>query len=433
MWSLFEKRLIERMEKEHHVGTAVGVLKKGVVIYQRGFGVLDLQSRSPVTSNSLFGTASISKSFAALAIMILEEQGLLSVHDPVVKYVPGFKLKRISNMRKIKIHHLLSHTSGLAPVKRDENRNRFKDEKNFLMRGDHSILGDPGQYFSYSNDMFSLLGEIIEKTSGKLFRRFITEEILRPLEMNRTTLSIEEIHKMNQVSTPYTYNKEKRAHRKEAWPPLGIYEVGGGVRSTVLDLLEYGDLFLNHGKIGDEELLSPAAVKRMYQPYAKISQNKYYGYALNVTSDYHGYTLVEHGGSQPGVSSHFGFVPEEDLVVVVLSNVSDLPAGDIWLEAVNTALGIPMEEKDEGFPESSLSEAQWQRLMGTYSSDEGHWLEVKIVNHQPLIHINGEDHSVYPSDEKTLVIKGSNIPVHFYITDHRCWAAFFGMRMLLKE
>ncbi|MRG87283.1 serine hydrolase domain-containing protein [Salinibacillus xinjiangensis] len=433
MWSLFEQRMQTRMENEHIVGAAVAVMQKGIVIYQQGFGVGDLQTQTPVNSNTVFGTASISKSFTALATLKLADQGFLSIDDSITKYIPGFHIKGMENTDGIKVHHLLTHTTGLAPVKRNEERNHFKDEKHFLMEHQHPLLGKPGEYFSYSNDMFSLLGEIIEKVSGKLYRRYIIEEILSPLEMNRSTLSVEELQKLNQVSTPYTYNKEKNQHEEQDWPTLGVYEVGGGVRSTALDLLEYGDLYLNKGKIGESSIISPQQIRKMSKPYAKVGRNRYYGYGLKVTPDYHGRTLIEHGGSQPGVSSNFGFIPEEELVVVVLSNVSNVAAGDIWLEAVNTAIGLPLEERDEKEPEITLSIKQLERLVGTYSSEEGMRLEITLDHDVPIVHIDNEVYDAYASDEQTLVVKATERPIRFYFKNKQPWAAFFGMRMLLKD
>src|SRR5699024_11702479 len=140
--------------------------------------------------------------------------------------------------------------------------------------------------------------------------------------MNRSNFSIEEIKKFTNVTVPYVYDKDKEKHEKQLWPKLGNYEVGGGLRSTVLDLIKYGDLFINSGKTKDKQTITEKLLKKTYQPYVQIDQKTYYGYAFKVTPGYYGTTLVEHSGGQPGVASNFGFLPVKNISFVVLTNLS---------------------------------------------------------------------------------------------------------------
>ena len=109
----------------------------------------------------------------------------------------------------------------------------------------------------------------------------------------------------------------------------------------------------------------------MAEPVHYTSGNSYYGYALQMTPNYSGVTLVEHGGGQPGVSSNFGFIPEEGLVAAVLTNMSDVSANAIWLAAINTALDLPIDQKRSIEPHYAIKPEQLQRMVGTYRSDEG--------------------------------------------------------------
>lgn len=130
--------------------------------------------------------------------------------------------------------------------------------------------------------------------------------------------------------------------KSRAWPALGTYEVGGGVRSCVLDLMKYGQLFLNDGKAADGRQIAPAdGLRKMWNsPMYPVDRKGCYHFALKATPSYAdlGVTLVEHSGSQPGVSSSFGLIPEKGITVAVLTNVSEIPASAIWLATVNTAL-----------------------------------------------------------------------------------------------
>jgi CubicO group peptidase (beta-lactamase class C family) len=421
------------MEEEMIAGAAIDVSQNGEILYQMGFGVCDLKTKEPVTPDTIFGIASISKSFTAMAIMKLAEEGKLSLDDPVIKYLPEFKLHKIENMKSVKIHHLLSHTAGLPPMRRREELNKFNDHLEHLAAEEYELLGLPGQYFSYCNDTFLLLGAIIERLKGRLYRRYITECILEPLHMHRSTFSLEEVEKFHNVSVPYVKNRKTNRLEEVPWPRLGNYEVGGGIRSNVRDLLKYGQLFINEGTYQGHSIVSKDYIKKMWDPVHRIGRKATYRYALRITPDYSGVTLVEHGGSQPGVSSHFGFVPEKGLVVAVLTNVANVPANEMWLAAINTALGFPLEQKSNIEPLYGGSIEELQRLVGTYRSAEGGKVTIFLDHHIPKAEIESEEFVLRPSDHRTLVIEKNQYPISFFFKDdEKAWAAFYGSRMLTR-
>lgn len=423
------------MEEEHIPGTAVSVSQDGEIIYEKGFGVRDLETERPVTPETIFGTASVTKSLTALAIMKLEETGKLNIDDPVKTYLPSFNIQGVEPIEDIKIHHLLTHSTGLAPMKRHENYYQFHQHTAYLRNEKHDLLGRPGDFFSYSNDAFLLLGAIIEKVTGRLYRRYMTEEILYPLNMNRSTFSIEEVKKMCNVSIPYIFDKDKERHITQAWPKLGNYEVGGGLRSSVRELMKYGELFLNKGNIDGKQYISNKTLEKMYKPHIQIDPYTFYGYGVRVTEDYHGATLIHHSGGQPGVSSYFGFSPEKNTCVAVLSNVTDATASDIWFEAVNIALGIPIHTKPVTFKNRVGDRDRLDRFIGKFSSKEGQ--EVTILSDggdNLTAEVEGEIHPLRKVDEDLLIFQKTDKPIRFFFNDDgQSWAVFLGMRMLLRE
>ena len=163
----------------------------------------DLETKEPVTPETIFGTASITKSFTALAIMKLAEEGKLQIDDPVSKYLPRFQLVGYDNIDEIKIHHLLSHTTGLASVKRLEELKGFEEHLRYLNETERTILGKPGEYICYNNDTFLLLGAIIEQVTGENYQDYIHNLLIEPLKMTRTTYSLHELHTFDNVTTPY--------------------------------------------------------------------------------------------------------------------------------------------------------------------------------------------------------------------------------------
>ncbi|WP_141432155.1 serine hydrolase [Bacillus sp. 03113] len=430
-WSLFEQSVQKRMEKDHIPGMAVAVSQNGKVIYEKGFGVADILTNEPVTTNTIFGTGSISKSFTALAIMMLEEEGKLSIDDPVKKHLPLFHLKGVKDINQIKIHHLLTHTTGLGIIERNEQLNKLSEHVNYLAEVEHEIFGQPGVYLSYGNDTFLLLGAIIEAKTGKLFRRFMTEQILNPLQMYRTSYSLEEVHKSDHVATPYKYSRENERYEKLNWPALGNYEVGGGIRTTVIDLLKYGELYINRGMANGKQMVSAKQIEKMWKPYFEMAKNSHYGYAWKV-NDYHGITLVEHNGVQQGVSSNFGFIPEKNIAVAVLTNVSNVAADVIWLEVINTMLNIPLHT--QRFLPVPFPIKNPKALLGTYVPKKGGRLEIIANNGELQGKINGEVYTLQLGENGSYFFNDTLMPIRFYFDQNgKAWAVFAGMRMLRKQ
>ncbi|MGG1658212.1 serine hydrolase domain-containing protein [Brevibacillus sp. NRS-1366] len=424
---------VNQFMEEHNVpGLSIAISHQGEVIYQNGFGVRDHDRKEPVTPETLFGIASVSKSFAAVAIMQLVAEGKLSVDDPVSRYVPSFRIGGKINADRIKIRHLLSHTSGVPPLLRREELTKLNDHLAYLGDLDIDSLGEPGEYFSYCNDMFLLLGAIIERVTGRLFRRYVTEQLLEPLHMHRSTFSLEEVARLHNVSVPYVQKGNKQVE-PAPWPALGNYEVGGGIRSNVLDLMQYGQIFVNARQYQEKEIASESLLRSMWQPVHRLTRNAWYGYALRMVPDYSGVTLVEHGGGQPGVSSNFGFVPEKGLVVAVLCNLDNVPIRNVWLAAVNAALELPLDQKDGEEPSYEASKEELDRLVGTYQSAEGGNLRLFQRDGIPVADVAGTEFELRASGSDTLVFLQNGSPLRFFFkAERQAWAVLLGMRMLVR-
>src|SRR5699024_7714881 len=189
---MFEQRLQKRMEREHIPGVAIAVSKKGQIIYQKGFGVKQFDTNEPVTPQTVFGTASITKSVTALVIMKLVEEGKLSIDDPVVTYLPNFRLASSKSIEKITIHHLLTHSTGLAPIDSKGGVHASQAHIVYVAGHNHILRGEAGDYFSSCNDTFLVIGAIIGSVTGKTSRSYVTETLLKPLQMNRSTFRMDQ-------------------------------------------------------------------------------------------------------------------------------------------------------------------------------------------------------------------------------------------------
>lgn len=407
------------MEKEHIPGLAVAVWKDGRTLYEKAFGYADIEKKMRVTPDTIFGAASITKSFTALVIMRLAEEEKLHIDDPVQEYLPDFTLQDDRYVKDITIKHLMSHTTGVATYKRIQSLNTFEEHLAYLKEAETPILGKPGKYFCYNNDLFLLLGAIIEKVTGKDYRGVIEEMVLKPYHMNRSTFYVDEVLQLEDVSSPYVV-EDGEAVRAE-WPKIGNYAVGGGIRTTVRDLVKYGQHFLRE----DDVMRTPVHV---------IRGTTSYGYGLQMTENYSGRTLIEHGGSQPGVSSNFGFIPEDNLVIAILTNVQGASAADIWLYVANTFLGLPFQQKRLIHPHYELKHDGFKPFIGLYTTGEGSVVEIRANDIQLEAVIEESVYRLRASNEQTLVIEDDERPIRFYFDENNeAWAILVGMRMFLRQ
>ena len=422
-WERFESYVTELMKKEQIPGVAIALSQNGKVIYERGFGVKDLETKEPITPETIFGIASITKTFTALAIMKLAEEGELQVDDAVKMHLPKFHLNHYNNINDIKIHHLLSHTTGLGTVKRNEQLTSFDEHLDYLSEIEQEILGEPGELFCYNNDMFLLLGAIIEIVTGESYKDYINNEIIIPMNMTRTTFNLDELTQFSNVTTPYIFENDKQITC--SWPTLGNYAVGGGIRSTVKDLLKYGNFYIED---------SNKFTHKMTTAVHRTNGTSSYGYGLQTTPNYEEVTLVEHGGRQPGVSSNFGFIREKGIVAAVLTNVGGVSADAIWLGAINTVLGMPADHKRSIEPHFDMKQEQLVRFIGTYETGEGSVVTIAYANEKLTATVEGKLHSLRASNVETLVITPIERPIRFFFNEHNeAWALFLGLRMYVRS
>ncbi|GAK09434.1 beta-lactamase [Geomicrobium sp. JCM 19038] len=311
----------------------------------------------------------------------------------------------------------------------------FDEHLDYLRNGDYELFAEPGDYFSYCNDTFLLLGAIIEKVSGQSYRTYVTEKLLKPLGLTRSTYDVDHLERFDNVSIPYVYNKEKNHQEAVAWPKLGNYEVGGGIRSTAVDLITYSRLYTDPSFRKARFPIRERVLKSMWRPLIEVNDFSSYGYALQVVSNYEGKTLVGHGGSQPGVSSYFGFIPEEDTVIVVLLNCSDAPADDLWRAIANVALDLPLEQSMIEETEYTMIDEEKKRLLGVYYVREGN-TEAHITEESDRLAItmDGRKLSLRAENATTLVIEETGKPLTFYLSeDGIAWGVRVGLRMFLRK
>jgi len=294
------------VELEHFSGTVL-VARDGRVLYAKAFGEADKDHSVPNTINTRFELGSIAKVITGVGFMRLVEKGIIGLEDTVVKHLPGFPFGD-----KIRIIHLLTHTSGL-PDYTAHPRFRavwplLRTIDDFLpMIFEQKLKEDmPGKNLSYCSSGFVLLAAIIERTSGRSFKEYIREEVLRPCGMTETSIAnLEDV--VPNRATGYVKDSLGRFNTYAYW--MVPFIASAGIQTTAGDLLKF-DLALAKGK-----LLGSAVMTRMVEPFLE----KNWGIVWRL-DEIDGQKVAYHGGETTGVSAMYRRYLEDGTTLVVLSN-----------------------------------------------------------------------------------------------------------------
>lgn len=301
-------------------GGAVLVAQGDSILFEKGYGLSDLKTKEPITPQTLFNLGSISKTFVSNAILILQEQGRLSVEDSLWKYFRNFRNKKIA--QKVKIKHLLTHTSGLP-----DNRQVKKDSVFYLTAKDaenwypvtqtDTLLFEPGSRYEYSNPAFNGLALIVEQVSGMKWQQFIARNIFRPSGMVHSTIT-DGPQPESGVSHGYSRIdgqwKEDDYGEEPTFPAAG----NGGVWSSVEELVRYEQAlrqakFLNAGSV--------RASRTVFRPVNwldTIPPKVGWSWFIGKTED--GLTTIGHSGDQGGFLCNYVVIPDRRIQVVILCN-----------------------------------------------------------------------------------------------------------------
>lgn len=456
----FEDYVSRLMAEQGAPGLAVAIAKGDEVIYTKAFGQRSKQSDLPVTSDTIFGIASITKSITGIAIAQLVEQGLMSYSDPVNKYLPEFKLPG-GGGEDVTIHHFLTHTSSMPPLPalgisirgntvpdktslkegekaedKDEPRiNTYTELIDYIAKHECELFGKPGEYFSYSNDAYAMLGAIVMRVSGMTYSEYVREHIFKPLGMNRSFLNFEEMREHQNVTDLYWKNEDEEIQESTNWQVAPPYLACGWIKTCATDLIRVFQMLANRGQYKGNRLLKPQSVADNVSMNHQFSLYDSYGHGLRVRTDYHGVTLVEHGGALKGVSSNAGYVPEKGISAVVLCNLSAVPVAKVWLAAVNLALDLPVETPRAVYKAKDWDLANVQRFTGPYKSGEGAEFDIVIEEGELWIK-HKKDHCVIKKLNDTTglyVLKGQETEIRFYLNNAgTAWGVGIGVRIIPK-
>ncbi len=377
-----EGLIVTLMQQMKIPGLSISVVNDKKIVYSKGFGARLLVDNLPATNETLFGVGSVSKSFTALAIMQLVEEGKISLDDPVSKYIP-FKLGKKDN--PILIKHLLSHSSGIpdleAAVVLIARHSWSKFEKYIPMSGPNDfylyvnqaveeVVANPGERYFYLNTGFIMLGHIIEKITGMKFDEYINEKIFLPLEMSRSTFKKEDFEKEEDRMTAYASEPDKPME-VTIHPFDELIYAAGGILSSVNELGNYLIMNINEGKFNNKQLIKPDSYRKLIEPRIDVADQFFgkfrYGFGWGITENFFGEPLIEHGGSTGMSSAHLAFLPKSKLGVAVAGNMGSVPGA-----IITQAILMLLQDKDPQTDHPMLRlDNKLSQFVGEYQSYKG--------------------------------------------------------------
>jgi CubicO group peptidase (beta-lactamase class C family) len=392
-----EDFIFEKISKTHLPGLSMVIVKDGEMVYSRGFGFRDVENGLRATPETLYGIGSVTKSFTALSIMQLVEEGKLSLDDPVSKYAP---LDLKFGEEPVRIWHLLSHSSGIPALAYAEAFIRYAtgagdkwmpianadDLFNFMKDANNWALTKPGERWFYLNEGYVTLGYIIKQLSGMEYTEYVKKRILEPLKMGRSFFKKEDVDADRDVATPYIITRDGDC--KKSLVPYGI-GADGGLISNVLGLARYVSMYINRGKYDGESLLSAEHVEEMEKPRVKLPAQTFgeeaYGYGLMTIPNFFGNKLVGHGGSVLVYTAYMGYIPDKKIGIAMLANGSGYPLSQISLYGLALMLG----ENPENLPFIKV-EKTFEQLTGLYETYKG-TMKAQVVSHGGILQLEIKD------------------------------------------
>ncbi|MFT5847395.1 serine hydrolase [Psychroserpens sp.] len=384
-------------------GVSVLVAKDGKVIYSNAFGIANMELDIKAVTDNVFEIGSITKQFTAVGILMLEEQGKLSVDDTITKYIPDYPTQG----KTITVHHLLNHTSGIqsytgmasfrtlarTDMTPTELIDKFKNEP---------MEFDPGTQFKYNNSGYILLGHIIEVVSGTSYEDFIQANIFDKVGMSNSYYGSMPRVIPNRASG---YSDAETGYRNAEYLSLTLPYAAGSIMSTTADLLKW------QNAISANTLIKRSTLEKAINGSTLDTGEAIpYGYGW-IKGDVNGSTTVEHSGGIFGYSSNGIYLPEENVYVIGLTNCDCGNVGAIVSNVAAMAIGKPFAKKEDAI---ALSDTQLSKWVGAYAYD-GAVRHITLKDNQLFSQREGSTNlEIYPMTATNFVFDGGDTSYDFY-------------------
>jgi CubicO group peptidase (beta-lactamase class C family) len=403
-------KIFAAYDKPGSPGCALGVVSGGKLIYSRGYGLANLEYGVPLSAQSVFDIASTSKQFVAMAALLLEQEGRISLEDPVRKWIPELP----DYGKPLTIRNMLEHTGGLRDYLtlgrlkglRPADYSSETDALHWLVR-QKELNFAPGSDWLYSNSGYFLISQVVNRAAGKTLREYAHERIFAPLGMKNTHFHDDHTEIVPNRAAGYAPAPGRFRISMSLLDMVG----DGGLYTNVEDLARWDENFYS-AKVG-----GPPLIRRLQQP-AKLDTGKPLDYALGLMIDkWNGRRLVSHGGNWAGYRAELIRLPDERFSVICLCNVVTADAAALARSVAEIWFPPPPQRATQAEP-IVLSEEQLRKWQGDWREEMSGTIWKLAVKDGKLggQHPNGPVRLV-PLGDREFKVEGPPLPARIVFDD----------------
>ena len=401
-FSELDKLIPAELQEKNTPGTVITVISGDQIIYQKAFGVANVETRAAMETDMLFRLGSTTKMFTAAALLSLAEQNKININEPI-----GNRIKGLSpGIAKATPHHLLSNSAGFrdfaAPISNDDPAlgNMVRSWK------DDVFFAEQGGIYSYSSAGFWLSGFVVEELQRKPYADAMTELVFKPVGMDRTTLRL-----FQAITYPFALGHGVEGGKPTILRPMFNNVAmwpAGSIFSNAKDLSRWVIALLNDGRVEGKQVFSAGVIKQMVQHQVPVpgDSDSYYGYGLTIFK-YQGLEFVGHGGFSRGYGSMIQMVPSRKFAVIVLTNKS----GETMRKSLNkaTELGLGLKQEPPPAPAQAAppTESEMNEYVGSYSHAPQVW-EVSVKDGKLYVKVDGNEHAMTKSGDRKFTFGPQN-------------------------
>lgn len=375
------------------------VAKDGNIVLRKAYGFANIELNVPNTVTTKFNIASVTKQFTAQAIILLQEMGKLSVHDPIAKYIPDYPRGDI-----ITVHQLLTHTSGIMHLGSDYKKEKvqhYSTQERIALFKNKPLESAPGATFSYADSNYILLTAIIEKASDDTYEKFLHDHIFKPLQMHNSGCDLPQPI-IKQRAAGYSVDLYDQLINAD-FIDLS-FDAGAGILYSTID-----DLFIWDRALHDNKILTKKSQSLLFTPYAD-----HYGYGWNIEESEYG-TIVFHQGRNPGFRAIILRNSEQDTCIIILSNFEHCDVNQIARNLERILYRHQPTYTPQAAREIMINADVLQHYVGTYKAKAFDMtFNVLMLHNNLFIELSGNEKiMLHPVAEHEFVLKFINSSVTF--------------------
>jgi CubicO group peptidase (beta-lactamase class C family) len=302
----------QQLRLRHIPGLSLAVVRDGKIVKSAGYGLANVELKTPATAETVYQLASLTKQFTATAILLLVQDNKIGLDDPIRRYVDNTP----ETWNGITLRHLLTHTSGLKDYleETEDIREDMTPDKLVQSITEAPLLFAPGEKYRYSNTNYLLLSLVVRRVTGVPFDRFLAERVFQPLGMHATRLTRQD-DLIPHRAAGYTWDKERRTWRNASPLNPTVWDNGdGGIVSSVLDLAKWDAALYSDSILTAASRASMGTAMRFNN-----GTTGSYGFGWNI-GERQGHRFLEHNGGRPGTSTAMLRFIDDKLTVIVLTN-----------------------------------------------------------------------------------------------------------------